>query len=168
MFNCSTFCRGQSASGVQQLGVLHPMKLAVYSMDRTEGLAEHGNQFKLNLCFEHKLNKSAFAMCHGCFGGYRAREFFCIMHMDCTLSLYEQDGINYETKLDGERHIPSKIIYNARTDSFLMVSSFCELECYRYQDLSQLVDSAVKSISATWKLCIGEYPLDIQVQQITE
>lgn len=153
---------------MQQLVVLHPKKLTVYLLERTEGLAEHGNQFKLNLCFEHKFNKLAFAMCHGYFGGYKAREFFCITHMDCTLSLYEQDGINYETKLDGDRHIPSKMIFNARTDSFLMVSSFCDLECYRYQDLSQLVDSTVKSISPAWSLCIGEYPLDIQIQQISE
>lgn len=148
--------------------ILHPTKLTVYSLERTEGLAEHGNQFKLNFCFEHKFNKLAFAMCHGYFGGYKAREFFCITHMDCTLSLFEQDGINYETTLDGGRHIPSKMIYNARTDSFLMVSSFCDLECYRYQDLSQLIDSAVKSSSPAWSLCVGEYPLDIQIQQISE
>lgn len=148
--------------------VLHPMKLTVYSLERTDGLAEHGNQFKLNLCFEHKLNKLAFSMCHGHFGGYKAREFFCVTHLDCTLSLFEQDGISYETTLYGERLIPSKMIYNARTDSFLMVSSFCDLECYRYQDLSQLLDSSAKSISPSWSLCIGEYPLDMQIQQISE
>lgn len=164
----SVICRSSNTSGIHQLAVLHPMRLSVYSLERTEGLTEHGNQFKLNLCFEHRFNKSAFAMCHGFFGGYKAREFFCITHVDCTLSLFEQDGINYEMKLEGDRHIPSKMIYNARTDSFLMVSSFCDLECYRYQDLSESADSKQKIISPAWSICIGEYPLDIQIQQISE
>lgn len=90
-----------------------------------------GNQFKLNTCFEHKLAKTAFSVCHGYFGGNKKREFFCISHLDGTLSFFELDGISYETCLHGERNIPSIMTYNHRTDSFVTISSACELECYR-------------------------------------
>lgn len=128
-----------------------------------------GMQFKLNLCFEHKLNKPAYSLCHGHFGGYKSREFFCVTHMDCSLTFLEQDGIVYETVLADERHIPSKMVFNARTDTFLTVSSYCDLECYRYQDLGQAIDAQKQSLpSPIWSVCIGEYSLDIQVQQISE
>lgn len=128
-----------------------------------------GSQFKLDLCFEHKLNRTAYSLCHGYFGGYKGREFFCVTHMDNTLTFIEQDGITYETILSGERNIPSKMIYNSRDDTFLTVSSFCELECYRYQDLGQAIDSQKqKHILPLWSVCIGELPLDIQIQRIAE
>lgn len=171
------------------------MKVAVYSLHTTEGLAEHGSmifllfscffflliihkydfiavtgiQFKLNLCFEHKLNKVAYSMCHGNFGGHRSREFICAVSMDCTLTFFEQDGISYETTLAGERHIPSPIIYDSRLDNFFIISSHCDLECYRYQDLGQTLDTTKsKAIQPIWTVCIGEFPLSVQFQQVSE
>ncbi|XP_031630232.1 protein PTHB1 [Contarinia nasturtii] len=163
------FIIGAANERKRQLAILHSMKLSIYSLHLTEGLAEHGAQFKLNLCFEHKLNKAAFSMCHGHFGGYKSREFFCITHMDSTLTFYEQDGIAYETTLTGERHIPSKMVFNSRTDTFLTVSSYCDLECYRYQDLGQSVDTQRSSLPfPVWSVCIGEFSLDLQIQQISD
>lgn len=107
-------------------------------------------------------------MCHGFFGGYRTREFFCVNHMDCSLSFYEQDGISYECTLYGERHIPTKVIYDSRIDAFLLVSSYCELECYRYQDFGESADNNKLITAPVWSVCIGEYPLDMQIQQTSE
>lgn len=108
-------------------------------------------------------------MCHGHFGGYKSREFFCVTHMDSTLTFFEQDGIAYETTLAGERHIPSKMIFNSRTDTFLTISSHCDLECYRYQDLGQSVDTQRSGQPhPVWTMCIGEFALDLQIQQISE
>lgn len=113
------------------MAVLHPMKLSVYSLLTTDGNAEHGKQSKLNLCFEHKFTKHAFSLCKGNFGGYKSREFFCITHLDGTLTFFEQDGIMYGCTLNPDRNIPSQLAYNPRTDSFVMVSPDGELECYR-------------------------------------
>lgn len=88
--------------------------------------------------------------------------------MDSSLSLHEQDGITYESNFDGERNLPSKMIYNSRTDSFLVLNSFSDIECYRYQDLNELSEIRTKNVSPAWSVCIGEYALDIQIQQITE
>lgn len=128
-----------------------------------------GMQFKLNLCFEHKFIRPAYSVCHGNFGGYKSREFFCVTHMDSTLTFLEQDGIVYETVLAGERHIPSKMVFNARTDTFLTISSYCDLECYRYQDLGQATESENNKFPLPiWSVCIGEYALDMQVHQVSE
>lgn len=184
------------------------MKLSVYSLQTTEGNAEHGEnitqlkskhhfhsnfcfagkQSKLNLCFEHKLKKHAFSLCKGNFGGYKSREFFCITHLDGTLSFFEQDGITYSCTLNGERNIPSPMAYNPRTDSFVLVSSEGELECYRwewdalkmlhiwnrfedsvllyrYQDLGQVMEHKTENIFPGWTICLGDFALAISVQQ---
>lgn len=70
-------------------------------------------------------------MCHGFFGGNKKREFFCVTHLDGTLTFFEQDGISFEATLFGARNIPSVFVYNHRIDSFLTVSASCELECFR-------------------------------------
>lgn len=71
-------------------------------------------------------------MCKGNFGGYKSREFFCITHLDGMLTFYEQDGITFACTLNADRNIPPIMAYNSRTDSFVLVSSDGELECYRY------------------------------------
>lgn len=89
--------------------------------------------------------------------------------MDSTISFYEQDGIHYETVLSAEHHIPTMLTYNNRLDTFLWISSYCELECYRYQDIGQTIDlQKQRQLHPIWSVCIGEYPLDVQIQQITE
>lgn len=89
--------------------------------------------------------------------------------MDNTLTFLEQDGIVYETQLAGERHIPSKMVFNPRTDTFCTISSYCDLECYRYQDLGQGVDNETNKFPVPiWSVCIGEYALDMQIHQVSE
>lgn len=131
-----------------------------------------GIQYKLIICFEHKLTKMAYALCHGHFGGYKSCEFFCVTHMDGSLTFFEQDGISFETSLGGERNLPTKLIYNSRLDTFIVNSPYYELECYRYQDIGQTLEHTSTQtqsvISPMWSVCIGEYPLDIQIQQVTE
>lgn len=91
------------------------------------------------------------------------------MHMDASLTFFEQDGISYETTLDGDRNLPSKMVYNNRLDTFLVNSPHLDLECYRYQDIGQTLDVQTQSvIYPIWRVCIGEYPLDMQIQQITQ
>lgn len=118
------------------------MKIVVYAVLVTDGVAEHGSQTKLELCFEHKFQRFAFSFCHGGFGGVKGKEFLCVVHVNSSLSLYEQEGIGYECVLPGgggdsiglggERNVPSVLRYVSRIDSFVTVSAACELECYRY------------------------------------
>ncbi|XP_029735561.2 protein PTHB1 [Aedes albopictus] len=148
------------------IAVLHPMKVCIYQILTLDGIADHGDHTKLLLLYEHPLGKAAFSMCRGNFGGVKGRDFLCVQHMDGSLKFFEQDGISYECELPGERNIPSPIHYVSRTDCFVTVSPGWDLECYRYQDLSETNVSLRKS-DPIWSICVGEYALDLNVHQIS-
>lgn len=102
-------------------------------------------------------------MCKGSFGGVKGREFLCVLHMDGSLRFYEHDGIAYDCKLPGERNIPAPMVYCTRIDSFITVSPGWDVECFRYQDVTQSTE-----IFPMWSYCIGETALDIAVYQMTK
>lgn len=183
--------------GQVQLALLHPMKVSVYTLTTIEGTTVHGNsksmhlqpdtiflrrtinctgnQNQLELCHEYKLRAFALSMCKGRFGGVKGKEFICVSQINGSLSVFEQDGIIYESTLAkaAERGIPTVFCYVQRIDSFVTVSASLELECYSYQDLVQRSSdqgSAQKlgSIEATWSCCVGEFALDIDALQITK
>lgn len=115
-----------------QLAILHPNSLAIYNLTTVDGITEHGTHSRLQLIVEHTFERSAFAFCKGHFGQVKKREFLCIVHLDGTLTFFEQDGISYECHLPGHRPLPSSIVYCKRTDSFLRFNSSWELECFTY------------------------------------
>lgn len=149
------------------LAILHPMKLVVYALVTTDGIADHGNYSKLQIVQEHLLRTHAFDVCKGNFGGYKGREFLCVYHMDGSLKFFEQDGISFECQLPSDRTIPSRFLYVPRIDCFITVSPAWDLECFRYQDL---IDSQQlnKKIVPIWTLCVGEGILDMNINQITK
>ncbi|XP_055538517.1 protein PTHB1 isoform X2 [Wyeomyia smithii] len=152
--------------GRQHIAILHPLKVCIYNTLTIGGIADHGDHTKLQLLYEHNLTKSAFSFCRGNFGGVKGRDFLCVQHLDGSLRFFEQDGISYECSFPGERNIPSPIHYAARIDCFVTVSPSWELECYRYQDLSETNES-LRRHEPIWSLCIGEYAMDFNVHQIS-
>ncbi|XP_053686775.1 protein PTHB1 isoform X2 [Sabethes cyaneus] len=161
------FTTAAKAEGRQHIGILHPLKVCIYQVLTISGIADHGDHTKLQLLYEHSLSKSAFSFCRGNFGGVKGRDFLCVQHLDGSLKFFEQDGISYEVSLPGERNIPSPIHYVARVDCFVTVSPSWELECYRYQDLSE-TNVSLRKHEPIWSLCIGEYALDFNVHQMSD
>ncbi|XP_058466212.1 protein PTHB1 [Malaya genurostris] len=149
-----------------QLAILHPAKICIYQIVTVGGIADHGDQSKLHLLVEHSLTSPAFCFCRGSFGGIKGRDFLCIQHTNGSLRFFEQDGITFEYRLPGERHIPSPIHYIPRIDCFVTVSPSWELECYRYQDLSE-PNETLRRHEPIWSICVGEYALDLSVHQIS-
>lgn len=96
-----------------------------------EGLAEHGSQYILETYAEHKFDSSAFCLITGSFGQVKDRDFICVVHLNGSFTFYEQDGISYRCVIEGPRSIPSTVLYNSRTDTFITMNSFWDLECYR-------------------------------------
>ncbi|KAH8403891.1 hypothetical protein KR215_005704 [Drosophila sulfurigaster] len=152
---------------VNQLGVLLPNAIAIYNVQTISGLAEYGAQLKLQLQAEHKFQRVAFSMCQGHFGQVKGREFFCVVHLDGTLTFYEQDGISYECRFPGQRSLPAPVVYCERTDSFFRFSATWHLQCYSYQDLSHSLVTK-SSYQPIWSQCIGEGILDMRVIQLKE
>ncbi|XP_053665222.1 protein PTHB1 [Anopheles marshallii] len=149
-----------------QLAVLHPTKLCIYQIVTIDGLADHGDHTLLVTLCDHPLSQPAFSLCHGPFGGVKGRDFLCVQHLDGSLRFFEQDGISYERTLATDRHIPSPVHYLQRVDCFVTVAPSWVLECYRYQDIAEALES-LRRHDPIWSLCVGEYALDLQVHQIS-
>lgn len=125
------------------------------------------NQSKVQLINEYLFKKQAFSLCKGNFGRIKGKEFLCVQFIDSSLRFFEQDGIQYEYTLPGNRNIPSKIEYVPRIDCFVTVSPSWELECFRYQDMAETNTNLQKNVPI-WSVCIGEYALDINVVQTSK
>ncbi|XP_067634347.1 protein PTHB1 [Eurosta solidaginis] len=159
------FSGGQLANEKNnQLALLHPRSVAIYKLQCIGGVAEHGTQLRLHSLAEYKLQRGALALTKGSFGRVKGREFFCITHLDGTLTFHEQDGILYECQLPGNRALPVPVAYCERTDSFLRFTAGWNLECFTYQDLSH--SSLNRSeFQPSWSVCIGEGVVDMCVVQ---
>ncbi|XP_034144976.1 protein PTHB1 isoform X2 [Esox lucius] len=161
-----------SCSDLLHLAVLHPRKLSVYSVSGTAGNVEHGAQYQLKLIYEHNLQRTAFNMTYGTFGGVTDHQSLCIQSMDGMLMFFEQESYSFGRFLPGFL-LPGPLCYCCRTDTFLTVSSARQLESYRYetlavateaetrQDADQLSKSAGKRLMADWTLVLGEQALDL-------
>lgn len=143
------------------------MKLCIYQLVTVDGLADHGDHTRLVALYDHALSKPAFSLCHGPFGGVKGRDFLCVQHLDGSLRFFEQDGISYERTLATDRYIPAPLHYVPRVDCFVTVAPSWVLECYRYQDVAEALET-LRRHDPIWALCIGEYALDLQVHQISK
>lgn len=114
-----------------QLVVLHPYQLVIYNILTVEGLAEHGSQYTLETYAEYEFDLSAFSLTTGNFGQVKDRDFICVVHLNGSMTFYEQDGISYKCSIEGPRSIPSTVLYNSRSDTFITTNSFWNMECYR-------------------------------------
>ncbi|RNA27204.1 PTHB1 isoform X1 [Brachionus plicatilis] len=172
--------RFNSTSKKNHVAVLMPRKLAIYELTSiNDGNVEHGNQFKLKFIYEHPLQRNAFCMCKGPFGGISGpnsdpHEYICVQSMDGMLSIFEHESFSLSCFLP-KVLIPSPIKYVAKTDCFVTVNSSWELEAYSYQTLatsgktferqSSGDNSAVRSkrIQPAYSYNLGESIIDIEV-----
>ncbi|XP_022256540.1 protein PTHB1-like [Limulus polyphemus] len=60
-----------SSSSQLHLAVLHPRKLSVYTISVISGAVDHGTHYYLSLTYEHNLQRSAYCMVTGHFGGVK-------------------------------------------------------------------------------------------------
>nr|CAB3225188.1 protein PTHB1-like [Phallusia mammillata] len=165
-----------SVSPDLHLAVLHPRLLVVYKVSMSEGAINHGNQYKMDKVYQHKLERTAANMTYGPFGGVQNQDFICVQSMDGALSIFEHETFTFTRFLPGFL-LPGPICFNPRTDSFLTVSSSMFLESYSYQVLAVATDSSKKEesqsmasgkkITVDWKFNLGEFVLEIVVLQLS-
>ncbi|KAM7442291.1 Protein PTHB1 [Porites harrisoni] len=166
---------GRFVSGIDQLhlAVLHPKKLAVYSVSVISGAVEHGNHYTLNLVYEHILERTACNMTYGPFGGVKNKDFMCVQSMDGMLSFFEQESFAFGRFLPGFL-LPGPLRYITKTDSFITVSSSRLVESYKYQTLAVATDANTKEdignkkvsgkkLTMDWTCNIGESAIDIVI-----
>ncbi|XP_033629589.1 protein PTHB1-like isoform X2 [Asterias rubens] len=166
-----------SVSENLHLAVLHPRKLTVYSISGTTGVVEHGSQYHLKIIYEHNLQRTAFSLVVGPFGGVKGKDFLCIQSMDGAVSFFEQESFSFSRFLPGFL-LPGPIRYVPRTDSFITVSSTWQVESYKYQVLAVATDvkskaesqsiTSGKRITMDWSYNLGEAALDLSVTTSTQ
>ena len=114
----------------------------------------HGNQYTLKFIYEHVLQRTAYNMCKGSFGGITsssadsAHEYLCVQSIDGMLSIYEYESFSISCILP-KVLIPGPFRYVPKTDSFVTVSSSWELESYKYQTLATSAKSFERNASET-------------------
>ncbi|GIY14322.1 protein PTHB1 [Caerostris darwini] len=157
-----------STSDQLQLAVLQPFKLSVFSVSAVHGSVEHGTQFKLSLIYEHNLQRHAFSLIIGYFGGIQGKEMMCIQCLDGTLCFFEQERFSFS------RFLPKSLIsgpmcYVQKTDSFVIVNGFT-VESYRFQSLASASDEVSdsenmvfkgKKVAPEWTYILADSALDI-------
>lgn len=144
-----------------------------------------GEQSKLQILQQYELQKSAFTVCKGNFGGVKGKEFLCVMFLDGSLKFFEYDAISQDCVLPGNRSIPTNFIYVPRTDCFIILAPNWDLECYRFGNIlcklldisSQMLslfrylnlsESFERKFSPIWSLNVGEFILDMNSHQVSK
>ena len=120
----------RGSNKTQQIAVLHPRLLSVYSLQKNQGSSEDGDVYALNLAYQHKLARSSFSIVVGPFGGLKNKDFICVQSLDGALNVFEQESFAFSRFLPGYL-LPGPLIYIKRTDSFVTASSAWMLESYK-------------------------------------
>jgi len=147
------------------LAVLHPRKLVVYSMAPGGGGGAESGYYVLSKGYEHNLERPAFNMVQGCFGGVPRAEYIAVQSMDGLLCILEQERATVSRQLS-KFLLPGPLAYAARTDSFYTFNSYLEVNCFKYSSLTSLPSGASgdqKRLSVDWAVVIGENVSDIVV-----
>ncbi|XP_060837065.1 protein PTHB1 isoform X2 [Rhopalosiphum padi] len=159
-------CTGRliSYSPNKNIAVLHPFSIVVYGVNCISGSTDHGDQYVLEMMYEHKFDRSAYQMVVGPFGGGSgSRDFACVMSLDGVVTVYEQQAFGFRTALPNYLH-PFPIKYVRSVDAFITLNADLCLVCYKYQELA---DPSLKQKWPVWSCTLGETVYDIQTVEIT-
>lgn len=173
------------------LAVLHPRRLVVYEV-RAAGAGAAAGYHELAEQYAHELERPAFNMTAGPFGGLYDRDFLCVQSVDGLLSFFEQNRPSFSVRLPGFV-LPGPICYVEKTDCVVTVSTSMEVCAYRYQVLaaagaaaaaargpgsgssdsisSEPADDGLgragKAVRADWTANVGEQALELRVGRFT-
>ncbi|CAG0912731.1 unnamed protein product [Notodromas monacha] len=150
------------------LAVLHPRKVCVYFVMPADGNVAYGKQYTLSLSYQHNLDRNAFTFTHGPFGGVKGKDFLCVLSLDGTLTVFEQETHAFSRFLPNFL-LPGPIVYLNTIDAFVVASSDFGIECYKYKSLAiptSLYNPevlAAKRLNADWVYNFGEQVLDLKL-----
>lgn len=162
------------------LALLHPTKLTVYSVSAVSS-GGAVNYYSMALAYEHQLQRPAFNLCYGSFGGVRDRDYICVQSLDGVLSFFEQESFAFSRMLPSNFLVPGPLCYMPKIDSFVVCSSAMFIEAYRYQVLAAAADNVEsgtaigsagpaasgKKVQVDWSTNIGEHARHIEMTRFS-
>lgn len=81
--------------------------------------------------YEHKFERSAYQMVVGPFGGGSgSRDFACVLSLDGTVYVYEQQAVGFRTMLPDYLH-PFPVKYVRSADTFVTLNADLCIVCYK-------------------------------------
>ena len=137
------------------MAVLHPSKLAVYSLKAVGGVGSAAKYYEFKLQYEHSLQRTSHSMVFGPFGAtigtamaytydhntltywqteISDKDFICVQSMDGMLSFFEQNSVAFTCYLRNFL-VPGPIHYVPQSDCFVTVNSQMVVESYTYVHL---------------------------------
>eukprot|EP00899_Mesostigma_viride_P000204 jgi/Mesvir1/10184/Mv16992-RA.1 len=124
------------------LAVLHPRKLAVYTVAAGGGTGgAQASYFALTKAYEHVLKNPACNFVYGGFGAFAGQDHICVQSMDSILSFFEAENFAFSRTLHNGL-VPGPLCYCAKMDAFITCNAAFEVECYKYQSLATSSDEA--------------------------
>lgn len=161
---CGLFVGG---SDKLYLALLHPHKLAVYSV-----ASSAAQLITVSAVYFHALQRIPYNMCIGPFGGCAmGRDYFCVQSIDGVLSFFEQDSFAFSRQLPNFL-IPGVIVYSKQLEVILHGSSEMTLDAYRYSKLSSAADNTGdvgeradggKKVAVDWFYNLGEHAVHVEI-----
>jgi len=164
-----------TSNGGISIAVLHPRKLAVYTLAAVGSNQNQASYFSLHKNYEHKLERTAANFVYGSFGGISPNiHYICLQSMDGQLVVYEHESFAFSRFLHNFL-LPGPLCYCSKLDSFITCNSSFEIECYKYQVLASSAEGKSESrgdagsltqqkrVQVDWRFILGEAALDIRV-----
>ncbi|XP_050344996.1 protein PTHB1 [Nymphalis io] len=150
----------------RQILILHSKSYAIYTLERTRGQIDVGEQNVLSPVISHLFTRRAFSTTCGPFG-YSKRDLICIQALDGTLSFFDQDTFLFMCVFN-DILIPGLVHFIPNSDQFIICKSTWIMEIYSYQQLGELSELSTrpnrKNINIPqWIYNAGEEIISIQV-----
>ncbi|XP_068235573.1 protein PTHB1 [Palaemon carinicauda] len=133
-----------SGNDLLHLCVLHPDRMAVYTVSVTTGQTGHGHHSRLSVAYQHKFQRQAHSLAIGSFGGVKGKDFIAVLSLDGIVTVYEQESYAFQSFLPGFL-LPGPIAYVSKSDSIVTASSDWCLQCFKYQVLASATEKEKES-----------------------
>lgn len=153
------------------LAVLHPLKLAVYTLSPGKG----GAYVVLEREYQHSLGHTSANMAIGPFGG-ASHDSVCVQSFDGELTVFEQGASTLVRHLRGFL-LPGPLAYVSGSDSLCTCTSAFELESYSYAALVAATEddrsadekathlTRQKKVQPEWRVTIGQPAIELRALQ---
>lgn len=115
---CGEFIPGNKENA---LAVLHSKKLSVFRVEPEEQQKHGTGSLRLKLLYENPLDRNAYNMMAGRFGGI-SKLAICVQSVDGCLFFFEQQRPMLKVMLD-DFMLPGPLAYASHNDSILLVNS---------------------------------------------
>ncbi|CAH8486795.1 unnamed protein product [Heterobilharzia americana] len=155
----------------QQIAVLHPQMVSVYSFTKSEDSIQEGDcetfsfdSWRLTSLFKHDFKKPSFNMSVERYFTHTQTDIILVQSIDASLCFFNLYGALFEITL-GNILIPGPIVFLNSTQSLLTSDSrklYCFSFMYSSTEHSRILYDENKNISLDWSLLFEEPIFNMQ------